>query len=295
MNKLPAVKRAQILGMMVEGVSIRAISRMTNASKNTIVKLLADAGNACSEYQDRALRNLNCERLQCDEIWSFCYAKQKNVPADKRGVFGYGDVWTWTAIDADTKLVPCWHVGRRDARAAYEFMHDVASRLNHRVQLATDGHHAYLYAVYLAFKHNIDYAMLIRKYGAVQESETRYSPPVCIGTDRKVIDGDPDPDHISTSYVERQNLSMRMGIRRFTRRTNAFSKKVENHMPALSIYFMHYNFVRIHQTLRVTPAMQANVTDRLWSLEDIVQIVDEWESIRRKIQTDPLPALVTQT
>ncbi len=278
MNKSSPERRAQILGMMVEGVSIRAISRMTGASKNTIVKLLADAGNACAEYQDRTLRNLPCKRIQADEIWSFCYSKQKNVPAEKRGVFGYGDVWTWTAIDADTKLVPCWHVGRRNARDAEIFMLDVASRLTKRVQLTTDGYGVYLRAVEEAFENNIDYAMLVKKYGEAPEAEKRYSPAVCVGADRQVVHGDPDPDHISTSYVERQNLSMRMGIRRFTRLTNAFSKKLENHIHALSIYFMHYNFVRIHQTIRCSPAMEAGVTDRLWSLEDMVAMVDEWEA-----------------
>lgn len=277
MNKLSADRRAQILGMMVEGMSIRAITRMTGVSKNTVAKLLADAGNACLDYQDRALRNLSCQRIQADEIWSFVYAKQRNVPQEKRGQFGYGDVWTWTALDADTKLIVAWYVGRRDARAAYEFMSDVADRLTNRVQLTTDGHGAYLSAVDAAFDRDIDYAMLVKKYGDSPEAEKRYSPPVCIGCDRQVVRGRPDPEHISTSYVERQNLSMRMGMRRFTRLTNAFSKKLENHMHALSIYFMHYNFVRIHQTLRVPPAMAAGVTDTLWSLEDIVRIVDEWE------------------
>jgi len=271
-----------MLGMMVEGVSIRAIARMTNASKNTIVKLLADAGNACLEYQDKTLRNLSCQRIQADEIWSFVYAKQRNVPEEKRGQFGYGDVWTWTALDADTNLIVAWHVGRRDAHAAYEFMSDVASRLTNRVQLATDGHRAYLDAVDGAFGMSIDYAMLVKQYGAAPEAEKRYSPPVCLGAERTVIHGDPDPAHISTSYVERQNLSMRMGMREFTRLTNAFSKKLENHVHALSIYFMHYNFVRIHQTLRVTPTMAAGVTDTLWSLEDMVRIVDEWETSQRE-------------
>jgi IS1 family transposase len=247
MNKLPVAKRAQILGMMVEGVSIRAIARMTNASKNTIVKLLADAGNACSEYQDRTLVNLPCKRIQADEIWSFVYAKQKNVPEEKRGQFGYGDVWTWTALCADTKLVPSWYVGTRDADAAYRFMSDLASRLANRVQLTTDGHHAYLSAVDAAFDRAIDYAMLVKQYGIAPDAERRYSPAICLGAERTVIRGRPDPEHINTSYVERQNLSMRMGIRRFTRLTNAFSKKLENHIHALSIYFMHYNFVRIHQ------------------------------------------------
>jgi len=264
--------------MMVEGVSIRAIARMTGASKNTIVKLLSDAGNACAEYQDKHSRNLKCERIQADEIWSFVYSKQKNVPEDKRGQFGYGDVWTWTAIDADSKLIVSWYLGRRDAHAAYLFMTDLAGRLANRVQLTTDGHHAYLNAVDEAFDPQIDYAMLVKKYGTAPEAEKRYSPPICLGADKTEIRGLPDPEHISTSYVERENLSMRMGMRRFTRLTNAFSKKLENHMHALSIYFMHYNFVRIHQTLRCTPAMQAGVTDRLWDLNDIVALVDEWEA-----------------
>ena len=277
-NKLSSSRRAQILGMMVEGVSIRVISRMTGASINTVVKLLADAGNACLEYQDRVMVNLPCKRIQADEIWSFVYAKQKNVPREMRGRFGIGDVWTWTALCADTKLVPCFHVGTRDADAAWLFMRDLASRLTSRVQLTTDGHRAYLDAVDGAFGTMIDYAMLVKQYGTAPEAEKRYSPPVCLGTERTVIHGNPDPAHISTSYVERQNLSMRMGIRRFTRLTNAFSKKLANHVHALSIYFMHYNFVRIHQTLRVTPAMEAGVTDRLWTLEDTVGIVDEWEA-----------------
>jgi IS1 family transposase len=281
MNKLDTAKRAQIIGMMVEGVSIRAISRMTNASKNTIVKLLADAGNACLEYQDRTLRNLNSQRVQADEIWSFVYSKQKNVPQERRGQFGYGDVWTWTALDADSKLIICWYLGRRDAEAAYAFMSDLADRLTNRIQLTTDGHHAYLTAVDAAFDRQIDYAMLVKKYGTAPEAEKRYSPPICLGADKSEIRGLPDPEHISTSYVERQNLSMRMGMRRFTRLTNALSKKLENHMHALSIYFMHYNFVRIHQTLRCTPAMQAGVTDRLWDLNDIVAIVDEWEASQK--------------
>src|SRR5216684_6986283 len=277
-NKLSSSRRAQILGMMVEGVSIRVISRMTGASINTVVKLLADAGNACLEYQDRVMVNLPCKRIQADEIWSFVYAKQKNVPREMRGRFGIGDVWTWTALCADTKLVPCFHVGTRDADAAWLFMRDLASRLTSRVQLTTDGHRAYLDAVDVAFGTMIDYAMLVKQYGTAPEAEKRYSPPVCLGTERTVIHGNPDPAHISTSYVERQNLSMRMGIRRFTRLTNAFSKKLANHVHALSIYFMHYNFVRIHQTLRVAPAMEAGVTDRLWTLEDMVGIVDEWEA-----------------
>lgn len=281
MNRLATERRAQILGMMVEGVSLRAISRMTGASLNTIVKLLADAGSACLDYQDRTLRNLTCKLIQADEIWSFVYSKQKNVPEEKRGQFGYGDVWTWTAIDAETKLIVSWYLGRRDADAALQFMTDLASRVTnrvHRVQLTTDGHHAYLSAVDTAFEREIDYAMLVKQYGTAPEAEKRYSPPICLGAERTEIRGRPNPEHISTSYVERQNLSMRMGMRRFTRLTNAFSKKLENHMHALSIYFMHYNFVRIHQTLRVPPAMAAGITDTLWSLEDIVRIVDKWEA-----------------
>jgi IS1 family transposase len=256
---------------------------MTGVSKNTVVKLLADAGNACLDYQDKTLRNLPSKRIQADEIWSFVYSKQKNVPEKKRGQFGYGDVWTWTALDADSKLIVCWHVGTRDAEAAYEFMMDVASRLTNRVQLTTDGHAAYLSAVDAAFSRGpgVDYAQIVKIYGTSPEAQRRYSPPICLGAEKSEIRGTPDPEHISTSYVERQNLSMRMGMRRFTRLTNAFSKKLENHMHALSIYFMHYNFVRIHQTLRVTPAMEAGVTDRLWDLTDIVRIVDEWEAAKR--------------
>jgi IS1 family transposase len=283
MNKLTTDRRAQIIGMMVEGMSIRGITRMTDVSKNTVAKLLTDAGNACLDYQDKALRNLPSKRVQADEIWSFVYAKQKNVAQEKRGQFGYGDVWTWTALDADNKLIVCWHVGTRDADAAYAFMMDVASRLANRVQLTTDGHAAYLSAVDAAFSRGpgVDYAQLVKIYGTSPEAQRRYSPPICLGAQKSEIPGTPDPVHISTSYVERQNVSMRMGMRRFTRLTNAFSKKLENHMHALSIYFMHYNFVRIHQTLRITPAMEAGVTDRLWSLEDIIGIVDEWEASQR--------------
>jgi IS1 family transposase len=277
MNKLPLEKRAQIIGMMVEGVSIRAISRMTGASKNTVVKLMIEAGQACSEYQDKALRNLTCKRLQLDEIWSFVAMKQKNIPQERRGEFGIGDVWTWTAIDADTKLIASWFVGDRSGEAAKEFVGDLSFRLSKRVQITTDGHKAYLQAIDDAFGVDVDYAMLEKIYAAPTEGPHRYSPPVCVGAKRRKVMGKPDKAHISTSYAERQNLSMRMGLRRFTRLTNAFSKKVENHVHALAIYFMHYNFVRIHQTLRVTPAMAAGVTDKLWELIDIVRIVDEWE------------------
>ena len=253
MNKLPVAKRAQILGMMVEGVSIRAISRMTGASKNTIVKLLADAGHACSDYQDRTLVNLPCKRLQADEIWSFVYAE-----TEERSARDAREVWRRRCLDVDRTLRR-YQAGSfmvcRDTRCGrgLRFMSDLASRLTSRIQLTTDGHHAYLSAVDAAFDRDIDYAMLVKNYGIAPEAEKRYSPPVCLGAEREVVRGRPDPEHINTSYVERQNLSMRMGIRRFTRLTNAFSKKLENHIHALSIYFMHYNFVRIHQTLRCTP------------------------------------------
>ncbi len=276
MNRLTTEKRATILGMMVEGVSIRAISRMTGASKNTIVKLLRDAGQACADYQDKALRGLTCQRLQLDEIWSFVYAKQKNVPNHKWGEAG--DVWTWTAIDADTKLIASWMLGDRSADTARAFVKDLAERLAHRVQLTTDGLPHYRVAVDRAFGGEIDYAMLDKIYKSAKGMpEGKYSPGECVGAKKKTMKGNPDPAHISTSYAERMNLDIRMGLRRVTRLTNAFSKKVEHHFFALAIYFMHYNFVRIHQTLRVSPAMAAGVTDRLWELRDIVAIVEAWE------------------
>lgn len=274
MNRLSTEKRVQILTCLVEGNSIRATSRIAGVAKNTVIKLLVDAGKACSEYQDKTLRNLSCKRLQCDEIWSFCYAKQKNVPVQHRGQFGYGDVWTWTAIDADTKLIPSWLVGERTGEIAYIFIKDLASRLKHRVQLTIDGLTAYLEAVEGAFGADIDYSMLIKLYGSDPEGEKRYSPSKIIGIEEKRIAGNPDPKHISTSYVERQNLTMRMSMRRFTRLTNGFSKKVENLAHAVSIHFMYYNFARIHRTLRVTPAMEAKVTDRLWDIEDIVKLLN---------------------
>jgi IS1 family transposase len=285
MNKLTSERRGQILGMMVEGMSIRSICRLTGVSKNTVVKLLADAGQACLVFSDRAMHGLTSKRIQCDEIWSFVYAKAKNVPTEKKEQFGFGDVWTWTAIDADTKLVPVWRVGGRDAGTAHELMMDLASRLKGRIQLTTDGHKAYLSAVEDAFGRDIDYAMLVKIYGeATKEEQRRYSPAVCTGAEPQAITGKPDPEHISTSYVERQNLSMRMGMRRFTRLTNAFSKKVENHIYALAIYFLHYNFVRIHQTLRVTPAMAAGVSKTLWSIEDMVTMIEAWEAEKAKTE-----------
>lgn len=280
MNKLPRDARAQILGMMVEGVSIRAISRMTGASKNTVVKLLADAGEAFSDYQDRTLRNLPCKRVQVDEIWSFIHCKQANVKTAKAAPEGAGDIWTWTAIDADTKLVPSWYVGARDAAAAQHFIGDLALRLAGRVQLTSDGHKPYLEAVEQSFGADIDYAMLVKIYGDTPGPAGRYSPGQCTGAIKTRVEGKPDPKHVSTSYAERQNLSMRMGTRRFTRLTNAFSKKAENHSHSVAIYFMHYNFVRIHQTLRCTPAMAAKVTTTLWELADMVKVLEEWEQTR---------------
>ena len=274
MNNLPIERQIAVISVLVEGNSIRATVRTTGVAKDTVIKLLAKIGQACAEYQDKTLRNLPCKRIQCDEIWSFCYAKEKNLPADLRGKFGYGDVWTWTALCADTKIIPCWRVGGRDAWNAQNFMHNLASRLANRVQLTTDGHRVYLTAVEVAFGTQIDYAMLVKLYGNEPKGvETRYSPPQCIGAIRTPITGNPDMKHISTSYAERQNLSMRMHMRRFTRLTNAFSKKVENHEHALALYFMFYNFCRIHQSLRVTPAMEAGVSDHVWELREVVELI----------------------
>ena len=276
MNKLQTERRAQILKCLCEGNSIRATARLTDSAINTVVKLLVDVGRACSRYQDETFRNLKCRRIQCDEVWSFCYAKEKNcTPEMKRK--GAGDVWTWAAIDADTKLIPTWFIGRRDAGAAYHFIHDLKARLANRVQLTTDGHIAYLSAVEDAFGCEVDYAMLQKIYGAApEESETRYSPAQCMGARKAVISGAPDHNHISTSYIESQNLTMRMSMRRFTRLTNAFSKKLENHEHSVALHFMHYNFCRIHKSLRVTPAMEAGITDHVWSVEEIVDVIDRY-------------------
>jgi IS1 family transposase len=277
MNKLSAEKRTQVITALVEGCSINATSRMTGVAKNTILKLLAQVGIACADFQDRVLRNLTCKRIQCDEIWQFCYAKEKNVPAEKKGQFGYGDVWTWVAIDADTKLVPSFMLGNRDSRTARIFIDDLASRLSSRVQLTTDGLRVYLEAIEGAFGADIDYAMLVKAYESTQE-ETRYSPAVCTSCERKPVMGHPDPAHISTSFVERQNLSMRMSMRRFTRLTNAHSKKIENMAYAVALYYMYYNFARIHETLRCTPAMEAGVSDYVWSIQEIVGLAERPKS-----------------
>ena len=276
MNKLTTEKRIQVLAALVEGNSIRSTVRMTGIAKNTIVKLLEEIGSVCAEYQDKALRNLKCKHIQCDEIWSYCYSKQKNVPEKFQGQFGYGDVWTWTAMDADSKLIVSWLVGLRDLAHAKVFIKDVADRLSNRVQLTTDGLKAYLEAVDEAFGANIDYAMLIKLYGP-ESSEGKYSPPSCIGTRRQSIVGKPNKQKVSTSYIERQNLTMRMSMRRFTRLTNAFSKKIQNLEYAVALHFMYYNFCRIHQSLRISPAMAAGVTNRLWNIADIVKLLEEKE------------------
>ena len=274
MNKLSTEKRAQIIAALVEGCSIRSTVRMTGASKNTIAKLLVELGDACSEYLDKNLVNLNCKRVQVDEIWSFCYAKQKNVTSEiaTKNPFA-GDVWTWTAIDADSKLIVSWIVGQRDNVTARIFVNDLANRLANRIQLTSDGLSVYLQAVERAFRGDIDYAQLVKIYGESSEGQKRYSPAECLGCEKKAIVGYPDPKHVSTSYVERQNLTMRMSMRRFTRLTNAFSKKIENHVATVALHCMYYNFCRIHQALRVTPAMAAGVTDRLWSIEDLIGLL----------------------
>jgi IS1 family transposase len=278
MNKLQTEKRAQILNCLVEGNSIRATARLTGAAINTVVKMLCDAGRAFSLYQDEVMRNLKCKRIQCDEIWAFIGCKEKNVTPEKKAK-GQGDVWTWAAIDPDTKLVPCWYIGTRDGGAAYHFIHDLAARLASRVQLTTDGHKAYLNAVEDAFGADIDYAMLVKIYGAAPEGgEVRYSPAQCMGAKKAAITGQPDFAHVSTSIVERQNLTMRMSMRRFTRLTNGFSKKIENHEHSVALHFMHYNFCRIHKTLRVTPAMEAGVTDHVFELSELIEILERYSN-----------------
>jgi IS1 family transposase len=275
-NRLSLTDRARIVSCLVEGNSMRATSRMCDVSINTVTKLLVDVGTACGLYQNEVLRNLPCKRIQCDEIWSFCYSKQKNVAPWHQGILGHGDVWTWTAMCADTKLVPTWLVGLRDGGYALDFIRDLAGRLANRVQLTTDGHKAYLNAVDQVFGADIDYAMLIKLYGEPQGAgnERRYSPAQCTGTISGTVNGNPDERHISTSYVERQNLTMRMSMRRFTRLTNGFSKKVENLEHALALHYMHYNFARIHKSLRVTPAMAAGVSDHVWFIEEIAKLAD---------------------
>ena len=280
MNRLSPEQRKAVVAALSEGNSLRATCRMTGVSRNTVTKLLVDLGTVCSVYQDRVMRDLTCERIQCDEIWAFVYAKQKNVPPQKRGEAG--DVWTWVAIDSDTKLVPTFHIGPRDVAAAITFMKDLSKRLRHRVQLTTDGHHTYMRAVPEAFGDDVDYAILMKRYGTdadPSKPERRYSPSVCIGADALPMNGNPDPAYISTSHVERLNLTMRMSMRRYTRLTNAFSKKVENLAAAVSLHFAYYNFCRVHQTLGTTPAVAAGVADHVWKLDELIGLLEDAERV----------------
>lgn len=274
-NVLSTEKRAAVVRCLVEGNSIRATVRMTGVAKNTVTKLLVDLGSACAKYQDRVMRDLPTERLQCDEIWSFVYAKKKNVPEEKQGEFGYGDVYTWVALDADTKLVVTYLVGERTQEDARYFMHDLARRIPDRVQITTDGFRPYLKAVPEAFEGRADFATVLKLFGHDSVDQDYYAQPKCIGEVIRRKSGHPDPKHVSTSYVERQNLTMRMGMRRMTRLTNAFSKKVENLTHAVSLHFMHYNFCRVHQTLKMTPAMATGLTDHVWTAEEVVGLLDD--------------------
>jgi IS1 family transposase len=275
MNRLAEEKRVQVISALVEGTSINATCRITGVAKHTVLNLLRDLGCAAASYHDKHVRNLRVRNLQCDEIWQFVYAKQKNVSAEQMAQ-GAGDVWTWIAIDADTKLVISYTLGDRGAATAQAFMQDVAGRVTNRMQLTTDGHRVYADAVENAFGSEIDYAMLVKIYGASNDSpESRYSPATCIGCRTGVLSGDPDPRHVSTSFVERQNLTMRMSMRRFTRLTNGFSKKLENHGHAVAIHYMHYNFCRVHKTLRVTPAMEAGLTDHVWTVEELLDLLQK--------------------
>lgn len=277
MNKLPIAKRTQIIQLLIEGMSLRATSRVADVSINTVTKLLVDVGRACQKFHDETVVNIVSQRIQCDEIWSFVYAKDKNVDRAAAAPSNAGDVWTWTGIDADTKLIVSYYMGNRDAESAHEFMQDTASRLSNRVQLTTDGNHAYLKAVEAAFENEIDFAQLVKIYGAPrgEGNEKRYSPAQCIGAETKVIQGRPDENHISTSYVERQNLTMRMHMRRFTRLTNAFSKKIENHCYAIALHFVYYNFAKVHKTLRITPAMESKLTKKPMTIQEIVELSDK--------------------
>lgn len=277
MNKLSLERKVRVIKALVDGNSIRATCRITDTAKGTVIRLLRDVGKACAEYQNSHLRNLSCQRVECDEIWSFCYAKAKNVPQDKQGQFGYGDIWTFVAIDADTKLVLSWLVGLRNPECATEFFEDIKERLSNRVQLTTDGHRMYYEAVNSVFGDDVDYAMLVKYYGVDQDKFGHYSPPKCTSTLTKRVNGSPDMKRVSTSYVERQNLTMRMSMRRFTRLTNAFSKKIENLEYAVALHFMYYNFARPHKTLTnpypKTPAMAVGLTNHVWTVEEIVKLV----------------------
>jgi IS1 family transposase len=279
MNRLATDKRTAVIAALIEGTSVNATCRMTGVAKHTVLKLLEDIGCACAAYHNAHVRNLRVRRVQADEIWSFVYGKDKNLTLEQVKS-GLGSVWTWKAIDADTKLVISYTIGDRGADTAKAFMEDVASRISTRIQLTTDGHRVYADAVEDAFGADIDYAMLVKIYGASNENpESRYSPASCIGCRTGILAGNPDPDHISTSFVERSNLSMRMGMRRFTRLTNAFSKKVENHGHMVALYFMHYNFCRVHKTLRVTPAMEAGLADHVWSVDELLCVLLQNQSV----------------
>jgi len=273
MNKLPNAKRAQIVSMLSEGSSMQSTARVCDVSFNAIAKLLEDAGRACEAFHDKTVRGVKAKRVQCDEAWCFVHCKQRNVATAKAAPEGAGDIWTWMGLDADSKLIISYAVGGRDADYANAFMQDVASRLANRVQMTTDGHKAYLEAVEGAFGADIDYAMLVKTYGEGPASPGRYSPGICVGAEKRRVEGKPNPDHISTSYAQRQNLNFRMGMRRFTRLTNAFSKKAENHYHMVCLYTVFHNFVRIHKTLRCTPAMAAGLSQTLWSMDDIVKLI----------------------
>jgi IS1 family transposase len=295
MNRLTRDERSKILHLLCEGSSIRAVTRLTGASKNTVIKLMIEAGKACSDYHDKHVRNLKSQRVQVDEIWSFVYSKQANAPTTKAKVMGRGDCWTWTAIDADSKLMVSWYVGSRDGESAFAFLCDLKDRLATRVQLTSDGLTAYRDAVDSSFGSDVDYAQLVKVYGPSFEgrsrsAERRYSPAICLGAHKQPVQGEPDPKHISTSYAERQNLNLRMHCRRFTRLTNAFSKKVENHALNVALFTFYYNFIRIHKTLRVTPAIAAGVTERLWEMTDLVEMLEAWEAEQAKLpKPDPKP------
>jgi IS1 family transposase len=279
MNRLTSDQRAKVISCLIEGNSVRSTVRITGVAKKTVMRLVVEVGTFCAQYQDRVFQNLNCERMQIDECWSFCYAKQKNVTPDIAAKNpGAGDAWLWAAIDADSKLVPCWLIGKRDPESARDFIEDLASRLANRIQLTSDGLKMYIKAVDKAFAGDVDYAMLVKIYGIAEGAEKRYSPAVCLGCESHTVTGNPDPKHINTSYIERHNLSVRMTARRFTRLTNAFSKKIENHIASVALTYFAYNFIKIHRTLRTTPAMAAGVTDRLWEVSDLVAA---WEAEER--------------
>ena len=293
MKQLNITQRSQVVRCLIEGCSIRSTVRMTGVAKNTVTRLLMELAAVCADYHDCNVRNVRVRRLQCDEIWQFVGAKKKNVTPEQEEK-GWGDVWTWTAIDADTKLCLTYYVGDRGKHSAYNFMRDAANRITGRPQITTDAHRPYLQAIEDAFGTEVDYAQLHKIFGAPTPDHSRYSPATCIGCDMKTVMGNPDPKHVSTSFVERQNLSMRMGIRRFTRLTNAFSKKVENHAASVVIWFMYYNFVRVHQTLRVTPAMEAGISDHVWSIEEMCSLLPETESAAKRAEKNLLQKALSE-